>query len=150
MIYAVHVHVCVAKKNRLLRNRIQELENVNIHNRRMNVRVLKFMFKYPIFRFYLLPVFVQENVITRRENDKLTFEEEELDKEPGEITREIVKVSDGAHVLPLDALTHVLLLLLFQDELDEELLQLLVTVVDAELLEAAIEMEGYNGVINDA
>ena len=38
-------------------------------------------------------------------------------------------------MLPLDALAHVLLLLLFEDELNEELLQLLVTVVDAELLE---------------
>ena len=53
-------------------------------------------------------------------------------------------------MLPLDALTHVLLLLLFQDELDEELLQLLVTVVDAELLKTAIETEGYSDVINDA
>ena len=39
-----------------------------------------------------------------------------------------------AYVRPLDALPHVLLLLLFQDELDEQLLQFLVTVVDAELL----------------
>ncbi len=40
-------------------------------------------------------------------------------------------------MLPLDALAHVLLLLLLQDQLDEQLLQLLVTVVDAELLETA-------------
>ena len=42
-------------------------------------------------------------------------------------------------MLPLDALPHVLLLLLFEDEFDEELLQLLVAVVDAELLETAIQ-----------
>ena len=46
----------------------------------------------------------------------------------------IVEVVD---VDPLDALVLVLLLLLFQNELDEELLQLLIAVVDAELLKAA-------------
>lgn len=38
--------------------------------------------------------------------------------------------------LPLDALALVLLLLTLEGELDEHLLQLLVAVVDAELLEA--------------
>lgn len=37
---------------------------------------------------------------------------------------------------PLDAFALVLLLLTFESELNEHLLQLLVTVVDAELLEA--------------
>lgn len=46
------------------------------------------------------------------------------------------QVRGGAHALPGDALPLVLLLLLLQDELDEQLLQLLVAVVDAELLEA--------------
>lgn len=43
----------------------------------------------------------------------------------------------ATHVLPGDALPLVLLLLLLQHELNEELLQLLVAVVDAELLKAA-------------
>ena len=42
---------------------------------------------------------------------------------------------ERSYMLPLDAFTHVLLLLLLQDNLNEQLLQLLVTVVDAELLE---------------
>lgn len=42
----------------------------------------------------------------------------------------------SAHALPGDALALVLLLLLLQDEPDEQLLQLLVAVVDAELLKA--------------
>jgi hypothetical protein len=42
----------------------------------------------------------------------------------------------GAYALPGDALSFVLLLLLFQDESDEELLQFLVAIVDAELFEA--------------
>ena len=42
----------------------------------------------------------------------------------------------GTHGLPGDAFPLVFLLLLLQDELDEELLQLLITVIDAELLEA--------------
>lgn len=46
------------------------------------------------------------------------------------------QVRGCAHALPGDALPLVLLLLLLQDELDEQLLQLLVAVVDAELLEA--------------
>lgn len=41
------------------------------------------------------------------------------------------------HALPGDALSLVLRLLLPQDQFDEELLQLLIAVVDAELLEAA-------------
>ena len=44
-----------------------------------------------------------------------------------------------SHVRPLDSFPLVLLLLLLQDELDEELLQLLVAVIDAELLEAGRE-----------
>ena len=48
----------------------------------------------------------------------------------------VVEVLDG---LPLDALAQVLLLLLLQRQLDEQLLQLLVTEVDAELLEAMEE-----------
>ena len=39
-----------------------------------------------------------------------------------------------SHLDPLDALPHVLLLLLFQHQLYEELLQLLVAVVDTQLL----------------
>ena len=39
-------------------------------------------------------------------------------------------------MFPWDALSLVLLLLLLQHQLDEQLLQLLVAVVDAELLEA--------------
>lgn len=42
------------------------------------------------------------------------------------------------HILPGDALSLVLRLLLPQDELDEKLLQLLVAVVDDELLEAVV------------
>jgi len=37
-------------------------------------------------------------------------------------------------MLPLDAFTHVLLLFLLQDDLNEQLLKLLIAVVDAELL----------------
>ena len=40
------------------------------------------------------------------------------------------------HVYPLNAFPHVLLLLLFQHQLNEQLLELLVAVVDAELLKA--------------
>jgi len=40
-------------------------------------------------------------------------------------------------MLPLDAFAHVLLLFLLQHDLDEQLLQFLVAVVDAELLETA-------------
>jgi len=38
-------------------------------------------------------------------------------------------------VLPLDALAQVFFLLLLQHDLDEQLLQLLIAIVDAELLE---------------
>ena len=47
----------------------------------------------------------------------------------------VVEVVD---VLPLDPLPLVLLLLLLQHQLDEELLQLLVAVVDAELLKTVL------------
>ena len=47
----------------------------------------------------------------------------------------VVEVVDGR---PLDGLAHVLLLLLAQHQLDEDLLQLLVTEVDAELLEPVV------------
>ena len=55
----------------------------------------------------------------------------------------VVEVVD---VDPLDALALVLLLLLLEHELDEELLQLLVAVVDAELLEAVVveHLEAWN------
>lgn len=49
------------------------------------------------------------------------------------------------HALPGDALALVLLLLLLQDELDEQLLQLLVAVVDAELLEAGEGCRAFRG-----
>ena len=39
---------------------------------------------------------------------------------------------------PFDALSHVLFLLLLQHQLDEQLLQLLVTVIDAELFETVV------------
>ena len=45
----------------------------------------------------------------------------------------VVEVLD---VLPLDALSLVLLLFLFQHQLNEELLKLFITVVDAELFKA--------------
>lgn len=44
-------------------------------------------------------------------------------------------------MLPFDALALVFFLLLFQDNLDEQLLQLFVAVVDAELFEAANKQE---------
>ena len=47
-------------------------------------------------------------------------------------------VVEVVNVLPLDALPLVLLLLLLQHQLDEDLLQLLVAVVDAELLETVL------------
>ena len=47
----------------------------------------------------------------------------------------VVKVLDG---LPLDSLLRVLFLLSLERELDEELLQLLVDIVDAELLESVV------------
>ena len=47
----------------------------------------------------------------------------------------VVKVVD---VLPLDPLPLVLLLLLLQHQLDEQLLQLLIAVVDAELLKTVL------------
>ena len=40
-----------------------------------------------------------------------------------------------SYMLPLNAFVHVLLLFLLQDNLNEQLLQLLIAVVDAELLE---------------
>lgn len=43
------------------------------------------------------------------------------------------------HGLPLDALPQVLLLLLLEGQLDEQLLQLLIAEVNAELFEAARE-----------
>lgn len=46
----------------------------------------------------------------------------------------VVEVVD---VLPLDALALVLLLLLLENQFNEQLLQLLVTVVDAQLLKTA-------------
>lgn len=49
---------------------------------------------------------------------------------------DVVEVLDR---LPLDALPQVLLLFLLQSQLDEQLLQLLVTEVDAELFEAMEE-----------
>ena len=48
---------------------------------------------------------------------------------------DVVEVVD---VLPLDPLPLVLLLLLLQHQLDEQLLQFLVAVVDAELLETVL------------
>lgn len=47
-------------------------------------------------------------------------------------------------MFPGDPLPLVLLLLLLQHQLDEELLQLLVTVVDAELFKAAETQRGRN------
>lgn len=47
----------------------------------------------------------------------------------------------GAHVFPGDAFSLILLLLLFQHQLDEELLQLFVAVVDAELFEATAQQQ---------
>lgn len=44
-----------------------------------------------------------------------------------------------SHMLPDDALSLIFALLLLEDQLDEELLQLLVAVVDAELFETARE-----------
>ncbi len=41
-------------------------------------------------------------------------------------------------MLPLDAFSHVFLLLLFENQLNKQLLQLLIAVVDAELLETEI------------
>lgn len=49
---------------------------------------------------------------------------------------DVVEVLDG---LPLDALAQVFLLLLLQRQLDEQLLELLVAEVDAELLETETE-----------
>ena len=43
------------------------------------------------------------------------------------------------YMSPLDALPLILLLLLFENQLNEQLLKLLVAVVDTELLEAATE-----------
>ena len=43
--------------------------------------------------------------------------------------------NDESYVLPLDAFAHVLFLFLLQDDLNEQLLEFLVAVVDAELLE---------------
>ena len=47
------------------------------------------------------------------------------------------------HLDPLDPLSRVLLLLLFEDQLYEELLQLLIAVVDTHLLKT--EREQYSG-----
>ena len=47
-----------------------------------------------------------------------------------------VAPQDSTHVFPRDALPLVLLLLLLQHQLNEELLQFLVAVVNAELLKA--------------
>lgn len=52
----------------------------------------------------------------------------------------IHSLQESTHVLPGDALPLVLLLFLLQDQLDKELLQLLVAVIDAELLEAGAWM----------
>jgi len=49
-------------------------------------------------------------------------------------------------VLPLNAFTHVLVLLLLQDDLNKQLLKLLVAVVDAELLETATNHRRRQGV----
>ena len=45
------------------------------------------------------------------------------------------------NMLPLDALLRVFLLFLLQDQLDEQLLELLIAVVDAKLLEAGLEKQ---------
>jgi len=48
------------------------------------------------------------------------------------------------HLHPLDALSQVLFLLLFEHQLYEELLQLLVAVVDAKLLKTATKTRTFS------
>ena len=59
-------------------------------------------------------------------------------------------VVEVVYVLPLDALPLVLLLLLLQHQLDEDLLQLLVAVVDAELLETVLAEDLETVYVKDA
>lgn len=58
----------------------------------------------------------------------------EREKKEDDITQNL---SARTHMYPLNAFPHVFLLLLFQHQLNEQLLELLIAVVDAELLKAS-------------
>ena len=57
-------------------------------------------------------------------------------------------VVEVVNVDPLDPLFHVLLLFLFQDQLNKQLLQLFVTVVDAELLKTETHTQNIRKIVS--